>query len=114
MSNAERSTTVFDGEALNSENQDELRDPSAQCPVGQYQLPADVRAAFPNNNVGVSPLERWLLGRLLKSMGDPPLQIVLWNGEVITTTGQSPVARILFKKTPHYTQRAAQSGIVLR
>ena len=98
MSNAERSTTVFDDEALNSASQDELRYPSAQYSVGQYQLPPDVRAAFPNNNIGVSPLERWLLGRLLKSMGDPPLQIVLWNGEVITTTGQSPVARILFKK----------------
>jgi len=98
MSNAERSTTVFDNEALNLANQEELRYPPVQPTVGQYKLPPEVQASFPNNKTGVSPLERWLLGRLLKSMGDPPLQIVLWNGEVITTTGQSPVARILFKK----------------
>lgn len=98
MSNAERSTTVFDDEAVNPAGHGELRYPYMQSAVGHYKLPAEVQADFPYTKAGVSPPERWLLSRLLKFMGDPPLQIVLWNGEAVTTTQQRPVARIFFKR----------------
>jgi cyclopropane-fatty-acyl-phospholipid synthase len=43
---------------------------------------------------GVSVLERTLARRLLDSLGDPALQIVLWNGEAIATNPNPPVSRV--------------------
>ena len=43
----------------------------------------------------VSGLERWLAKRMLRAMGNPPLRLVLWNGEQIAASDAPPVARVL-------------------
>jgi cyclopropane-fatty-acyl-phospholipid synthase len=43
---------------------------------------------------GVSVVERALLRWVLQTMGNPPVQLVLWNGEEFSITSESPVARI--------------------
>ncbi len=42
-------------------------------------------------------LERRLAHRLLRWLGDPPLCLVLWNGEEITESATTPVARVVFR-----------------
>ena len=37
---------------------------------------------------------RWVLRKLLKTLGDPPVEIELWNGEVISTSTEPAVARV--------------------
>jgi cyclopropane-fatty-acyl-phospholipid synthase len=39
---------------------------------------------------GVTKLERWFLRRVLQRLGDPAIQIVLWNGDAIATSSQPP------------------------
>lgn len=61
--------------------------------VSPYTLAArKPRRAFGNF---VSAAEKLLLQRMLESVGNPPLVIVLWNGEAISNHGGSPAARIL-------------------
>ena len=43
----------------------------------------------------VSGLERWLARRMLRAMGNPPVRLVLWNGEEIAASDAPPVARVL-------------------
>jgi cyclopropane-fatty-acyl-phospholipid synthase len=51
----------------------------------------------------VSALDRWLARKLLEFVGDPPLRLVLWNGEEVTSSRVSPVARLVFRdKTAFY------------
>jgi cyclopropane-fatty-acyl-phospholipid synthase len=42
-------------------------------------------------------VERWLCRRLLRTIGDPPVRIVLWNGEEIGAADKPPLARILIR-----------------
>jgi len=51
--------------------------------------------------------ERWLMRRLLSAMGDPPLAIVLWNGEEITTCRGTAEVKL------HIRDRRAFWGILL-
>ncbi len=37
---------------------------------------------------------RWLVRRVLKAIGNPPVRVVLWNGEEIVAGGGPPVARV--------------------
>ena len=37
-------------------------------------------------------IERLLIGRALKMLGDPPIRLVLWNGERLGHQGEAPVA----------------------
>ena len=53
---------------------------------------------FTETSAGVSPLERWLARKTLSLLGDPPLQMVLWNGEEITTSSARPAARIALRR----------------
>lgn len=69
-----------------------------QSAVGHYDLPRDARESFFEGGSFVLPVDRWLLRRLLNIMGDPPLEIKLWNGESITTAPQPSAARILIKR----------------
>lgn len=41
--------------------------------------------------------EKLLLVRMLESLGNPPLQLVLWDGQEIISQGQLPVARVLIR-----------------
>src|SRR5690348_17081863 len=45
---------------------------------------------------GVTKFERWCLKRVLERLGDPPIQIVLWNGETIATSSSEPVVTLRF------------------
>jgi len=45
----------------------------------------------------VSAVERWLAQQMLRSMGNPPVRMVLCSGEEIPASGPSPVARILIR-----------------
>jgi len=49
---------------------------------------SELQAAPPQSSGGgrVSRLERWLVRRLLKSLGDPSLVVELWNGEPVCTS----------------------------
>jgi cyclopropane-fatty-acyl-phospholipid synthase len=42
----------------------------------------------------VSALERAALRWLLNTVGNPPVQFVLWNGETVSITAEAPVARM--------------------
>jgi len=70
-------------------------------------VPGIPQAGIPQANGkaagGVLAVERGLIRRLLHSLGDPPICIVLWNGEAITTSTRSPVARLVFRdRAPLY------------
>ncbi len=41
--------------------------------------------------------EKLLLARMMESLGNPPLDLVLWNGEAIASTGNPPLARVLIR-----------------
>jgi cyclopropane-fatty-acyl-phospholipid synthase len=47
-----------------------------------------------HNGGKVSGLERAALRRVLAMLGDPPIEFVLWNGEVISAGHGTPVARV--------------------
>ena len=47
-----------------------------------------------SNAAKVSGLERSALRRVLAVLGNPPIELVLWNGEVINTGGNMPEARL--------------------
>jgi cyclopropane-fatty-acyl-phospholipid synthase len=47
-----------------------------------------------HNGGKVSTLERTALHRVLALLGNPPVELVLWNGEVINTGGGVPEARL--------------------
>lgn len=53
---------------------------------------------FTETSARVSPLERWLARKTLSLLGDPPLQMVLWNGEEITTSSARPAARVALRR----------------
>lgn len=53
---------------------------------------------FTDTSARVSPLERWLARKMLSLLGDPPLQMVLWNGEEITTSSARPAAHIALRR----------------
>jgi cyclopropane-fatty-acyl-phospholipid synthase len=46
------------------------------------------------SQVRVSSLYRWLARKLLGLLGNPPISLVLWNAEEITTSDQSLIARV--------------------
>ncbi len=54
----------------------------------------------------VFPVHRWLLRKLLRSLGNPAIEIELWNGEVIGATSD-PLVRVRF------LDRAAFHSVVL-
>ena len=47
-----------------------------------------------HNGGKVSTLERTALHRVLALLGNPPIELVLWNGEVVNTCGGAPEARL--------------------
>lgn len=48
----------------------------------------------PPQRRGGRGIERWMIERLLRTHGDPPISIILWDGEEISTCKEPPVARI--------------------
>jgi cyclopropane-fatty-acyl-phospholipid synthase len=56
-----------------------------------------IPVSFEGEGVKVYGVERWMLQRVLHLLGDPPIRVVLWNGEEVSTTGAKPVARVIIK-----------------
>src|SRR3990167_9418460 len=42
----------------------------------------------------VSSLDRWIARKLLNQIGHPPIALVLWNGEEISSSPATPDARV--------------------
>ena len=60
-----------------------------------YQSPAaEQRPAFGNIMFAT---EKMLLTKMMREIGNPPLQIVLWNGNIISNHGDSAVARVYIR-----------------
>src|SRR3989344_5283114 len=55
--------------------------PAASAEHGQASLP-----------------DRWLVRRLLQSVGQPPVTIVLWDGATFLPDGAEPIARLVIHK----------------
>lgn len=98
MNQAERAASSYQDQSEQLINTGDIRHLNLQAAVGHYDLPSETRESLSTQGGGVSRLERWLLRRLLTFMGNPPLHIVLWNGETVTTSPEPPVTRILFKR----------------
>jgi cyclopropane-fatty-acyl-phospholipid synthase len=57
--------------------------------------PSPHRAAIaPARGGSVYALDRWLVRRALKQLGNPPVGVVLWDGEEITTAPEVPEAHV--------------------
>ena len=50
--------------------------------------------ARPSAKGKTSRLERWLLGRLLKAVGSPPVTLVTWDGEEVESEAKPAIARL--------------------
>lgn len=73
---------------------------------GAFDLNPDNQGGYPlagaPNLTGHSlAVERWLARRMLRSLGDPPINIQLWSGEVVEGAAAPHIARIVL------TDRAA-------
>jgi cyclopropane-fatty-acyl-phospholipid synthase len=62
---------------------------AAMTPAPSLPEPASLAGAGK-----VFALDRWLVRRALRQLGDPPFRVVLWNGEEITTSAEPPDARM--------------------
>lgn len=98
MDNAERSTPTIQDQSGQIVHRGDIPGLGLRPFVGYYDLPGDARESMSGDEGNVPRFQRWLLRRLLRFMGDPPLHIVLWNGEVVTTSHETPQARILFRR----------------
>jgi cyclopropane-fatty-acyl-phospholipid synthase len=50
--------------------------------------------ALPGPRGAVLPTDRWLVRLLLKMLGNPPVQVTLWNGERVSTSEAPPIAEV--------------------
>ena len=67
-------------------------------------------AGPPRGGTGVGGPDRWLARRLLRAIGNPPLDFVLWNGEAIG--GGGPVlARVVLHDRPTLWKLALRPGL---
>ena len=49
------------------------------------------------NHTGVTGRERWIARKILTLTGNPPIIIILWNGEGILVSNENPVARLIIR-----------------
>ena len=64
----------------------------------QDRLSSRKDSAFPQSSS--SALERWFCRGMLKTLGDPPVRLVLWDGEVIATSHEPTAARVFIGDRP--------------
>lgn len=57
----------------------------------------DGDSAFTSTPGSVTALERWLAHKILELTGNPPVCIVLWNGDEIAVANDQPVARLIVR-----------------
>ena len=44
----------------------------------------------------VTALDRWIARKMMEVVGDPPIELRLWDGELVTPTMEDPVARLQY------------------
>jgi cyclopropane-fatty-acyl-phospholipid synthase len=72
--------------------QDGARGLNGDSKVQTLERPEDTRPAL---QVGkVTGMDRWLVRKILAMSGNPPVHVVLWNGEETTTSKRSPIGRV--------------------
>jgi cyclopropane-fatty-acyl-phospholipid synthase len=64
----------------------------------QDRLSSPKDSAFPKSSS--SAFERWLCRGMLKTLGDPPVRLVLWDGGVIATSHEPTAARVFIGDRP--------------
>lgn len=52
-------------------------------------------SSHPAADMAASPLEKWLLRKLIKEIGDPPMRVVLWNDTELFRTVPEPVTGMI-------------------
>src|SRR5450759_3965957 len=64
-----------------------------------YPAPARESDSEQRRTLGnmVFATDKLLLKRMLRAIGDPPVQLVLWNGQGISNHQGNPVARVLIR-----------------
>ena len=63
--------------------------PGSHTAAGKFKL----HKSLPTPNRVTGP-EKRLLRQMLQLLGDPPIELVLWDGEALTTSSRRPVARV--------------------
>lgn len=66
--------------------------------------PEELYSAYKNDTADhnppakkVYPIERWLVRRLLQTMGNPPVELILWDGKPVYSLPQTPIARLVLQ-----------------
>lgn len=67
------------------------REKTATLGFSTRRAPAMARGGRPGS------VDRWLAGKLLEASGDPPIAIVLWDGEEVATGNVTPRSRMLVR-----------------
>ena len=64
-----------------------------------YPPPERMPAAAQRRSLGdmVFPVEKMLVAKAMRAFGNPPVEVELWNGQVISNHNGSAVARVLFR-----------------
>lgn len=44
-----------------------------------------------------SGADKWLLSRLLRAAGNPPIRVILWDGQEVSISATSPVSRLIIR-----------------
>lgn len=60
-------------------------------------LPFLCRNGNENSTGRVSGIDTWMVRTFLKSIGDPPLRVILWGGKEITGGGATPAVSLLIR-----------------
>jgi hypothetical protein len=65
----------------------------------KYSAPARKSNGAQRRTLGniVFPVEKMLVSKVLRAFGNPPVEIVLWNGQKISKHNGSAVASVLFR-----------------
>jgi hypothetical protein len=74
---------------------------------------AVVAAAEPDRSFSLAA-ERLLLGRMLASLGSPPIQLVLWDGQQVGKTHEENPARLLVRDRSAFAAPDRRPGVPLR
>lgn len=74
--------------------QDETESLSIPAASEHYATSKAEEVDMPTTGSKVYVIDKWLLGRMLEAAGNPPLRVVLWDGQEVTTSQSTPVARV--------------------
>jgi cyclopropane-fatty-acyl-phospholipid synthase len=62
-----------------------------------FSLPFHCRNGKENSSAKVYGIDTWMVRTFLKTIGDPALRVVLWDGKDVTGTGSTPAVGMLIR-----------------